>query len=167
MVAVVAFHNVADLTHLQSIGGILEDLHHGIGGEDIAVGVFLPAGVLTVLIRQLGEQCHGILGAAQLCQQILSQSLLFLKLFGGQRLAGIGIDGRQQNVVCVGGVLAVVFRLQIQVGALLQNQQKQIVKQVAGGGEILEGILRDAQLFQIGIEGLLTAQLCDGAVEAV
>ena len=159
MVAVVALHDAADLTGLQGRRRVLKDGDHGAGGVDVSVGVLRPAGVLAVLVRQLAEEGHHIVGGLELGEQVLGGLALFRDLLLAEGRAGGGVLSGQEDVVGVGGVLVVTLLRQVQLTALLERQVRHITDQKGGGLESGEGLLIHSQFLQVLGVGILAAQL--------
>ena len=160
--AVVALHNTADLTGGQGAGSVLKLGDHGAGGVDVAGGVALTAGILAVSIRQLGKQLFHILRFLELGEEILCGGTLGGNLILGQRGAGGGILGGEENVVSIGSILVIILRGQVQGASLLQHQVGKTIHQIGSHGQPLKALLPEAQLCKIVLEGLLASQLLHG-----
>ena len=123
VVAVVGLDGVGDLILLQRVAGVLKLGNHSAGSENIAVGVVDLAGILAVLLLKLGKtgkQLLVILNALKLLRYLICLCLL---LSGGglvQRLAGAGVFGHKQDVVC--GDIAVILKV---------FKRRRLVKQLA------------------------------------
>ena len=81
MIAVLALHHTGHLVGPERLAGVLKLRDHGAGGEAVAVRIAALAGVLVVLLHELVEQLHALVGIGHSFQ--LRRDLLGLLLLGG------------------------------------------------------------------------------------
>ena len=117
-------------------------------------------GVLAVLVRQLAEEGHHIVGRPGAGRAGPPRVWRFSAISSSREgRAGGGVLSGQEDVVGVGGVLVVTLLRQVQLTALLERQVRHITDQKGGGLEPGEGLLIHSQLLQVLGVGILAAQL--------
>ncbi|CCY26113.1 unknown [Firmicutes bacterium CAG:114] len=170
MVAIGALHKAADLAGLQGPGGILELLDHLPGGESVPVGVGRQAGVLAVGVHKLVKlffQLGRVGNRLELGQQFLRLGLLLGGLLLGQGLAGLAVLGQQEDVLGRQDIVVLGKLLQVLLGgravlALLEHALEHVVVEHTHGADLFKAAVADAHALQVGLIGLLAAQLLLG-----